>query len=128
MGDRRFQSFDRRDRRKTNEMAEALLKGSAHGTKWNFAYSGGSFEVHFASNGEFFCPSYKAHSYWTVEGDKVAIDWKKYGTYDMVMDVGAKTMSGHYRGYPDDWRKATYLGELDHAHSHADHDMDAHVH
>ena len=32
----------------------------------------------------FFCPDYQAAATWAVEGDKVSIDWKNFGEYEMV--------------------------------------------
>eukprot|EP00658_Telonema_sp_P-2_P056221 TRINITY_DN446_c0_g1_i3.p1 TRINITY_DN446_c0_g1~~TRINITY_DN446_c0_g1_i3.p1 ORF type:complete len:156 (-),score=25.74 TRINITY_DN446_c0_g1_i3:276-743(-) len=100
--------------------AEALIKGSNLGTKWLWSYEGGEFEVEFGANGEFFCHDYPRHSHWTLEGKNLTIEWEDLGTYDMVVDVCCKKMEGSYRGYPEDWRRATLAGELDHVHSHDD--------
>jgi hypothetical protein len=91
---------------------ETLLFGVGGGSEWSFAYDGGEFAVQFKADGfnHFNCPTYPAHSHYTVDGDKIYIDWQKYGEYDMVVDVAAKTMSGSTKGKPEDWRKVLPAG------------------
>ena len=76
---------------------------------WLWSYKGGSFEVHFAPNSEFVCPSYPAHSHYDVQGEEVRINWGKYGNYSMTIGSDGKTMEGYYAGYPDEWRKAVFV-------------------
>jgi len=81
--------------------------------------------VEFSKGGEFFCHEYPRHAHWKVEGDIVIIDWADLGTYEMKVDSCCGTMAGHYKGYPDDWRKGKLVGDLDHIHTHDEH---AHSH
>merc|ERR1711934_910943 len=104
-----------------------LLNGAGpYGTKWSWRYDGGEFEVEFAQGGEFFCHDYPRHCHWTVSGDQLTIDWGDLGTYVMTVDPCCKSMKGCYKDYPEDWREATLIGELDHAHKHGDHHGHSH--
>merc|ERR1719272_1212403 len=97
---------------------------SIEGTSWSWSYEGGAFEVEFRVGNIFYCPSYPAISTWTQEGNKVVVDWKNFGTYDMVLSDD-KTMAGAYRGYPDDWRKAS-LSKTHSAEERAAHAAEGH--
>ncbi len=100
---------------------------------WLWAYSGGSFEVNFATGNEFVCKTYPSHSHWAIQGNKVSVNWGKYGKYEMTVGPDGKSMEGFYVGYPEDWRRATFVRahtaeeirafqeSAAHAHSH-DHD------
>lgn len=104
---------------------------------WNWSYNGGTFEVNFAPGGEFVCKSYPAHSHWNIQGNRISINWGKYGKYEMVVAADGRSMEGCYAGYPQDWRKAEFIRQhtaeekqrfaqdAAHAHSH-DHSHDGH--
>ena len=49
------------------------------------------------------------------------VNWGKYGEYELVIDADGESMSGSAKGQPDNWRKATRIGELGHT-------AEAHVH
>ena len=102
------------------------------GTAWSFEWAKGSFEVEFRADAfnHFICPSFPAHSHWKMDGSQIAINWDKYGEYDMTLDLPTMTMTGSKRGQPDNWRRATFLRTLgaegvtsipahDHSHSHS---------
>ena len=108
---------------------------------WNWVYEGGSFEVNFAPGSEFVCRQYPAHSHWNIQGNKVSVNWGKYGKYEMTVSADGKSMEGNYVGYPDDWRKAQFIRvhtadekaqfahDAAHAHSHDhDHSTCGHAH
>jgi len=105
------------------------------GTKWNWEYEYGSFEVEFMASGVFFCEKardlsplgarprfalgdrarptleraplalarprsllrareqYPRNATWTLTENKLVIDWKDLGTYEMAVDVRARTMA-----------------------------------
>ena len=75
---------------------------------WDWSYDGGTFEVNFLADGHFVCKSYPEHSTWSRSGSTVKVEWGHYGSYDMKVSDDGKSMEGAYRGYPDDWRKATF--------------------
>merc|ERR1711865_1074285 len=103
--------------KETEAEINKLINGTGDfGTKWLWKYDGGEFEVEFGNNGEFFCHEYPRHAHWSVEGETLTIEWDDLGTYEMTVDTCCKSMKGFYKGYPEDWREATYAGELDHAH------------
>ena len=84
------------------------------GSVWNFEYEGGAFEVHFYADGHFVCPDYNdGRSSWTMtEGNKLAINWGRYGQYDLVVDAATKTFQGSTRGNTSSWRKGNYMQEI----------------
>lgn len=116
--------------------SETLLMGEGGGSVWDFAWEKGSFEVEFRCDGlnHFVCPSFPAHSHWTLEEEeggrtKVNIAWDKYGDYELVIDAESRSMAGSKKGQPENWRRATFLRPLsvatlsdapahDHAHAH----------
>ena len=84
---------------------EALLSGSA----WQLHFENGTpFRVEFHADGHFDSPSYPAHSWWKLDGDKVLVDWGKFGQYDFVIDVANKVLNGHLRGNEKSWRRLEY--------------------
>jgi len=95
---------------------EALLLGDGAGTEWDFEWSGGSFPVKFKADGfnHFQCDDFPAHAHWSVDGDKLRINWAEFGNYDMVLNAEAKSMTGcSVGGNPEtDWRKAKLLRNL----------------
>eukprot|EP00994_Dinema_validum_P004021 NODE_2047_length_779_cov_107.391781_g1636_i0.p1 GENE.NODE_2047_length_779_cov_107.391781_g1636_i0~~NODE_2047_length_779_cov_107.391781_g1636_i0.p1 ORF type:complete len:226 (-),score=51.28 NODE_2047_length_779_cov_107.391781_g1636_i0:43-720(-) len=97
---------------------EVLMHQSS---EWDWEYAGGHFPVEFMGDGHFHCHQYEAHSHWKFVGDLIEINWGKFGTYEMTLDAEAKTMSGHLKGNPSDWRKAKLLKALEHGHSHGGH-------
>jgi hypothetical protein len=56
---------------------------------YSWSYSGGNFPVELRSGGNFYCKSYQAASKWELEGNKVKIDWKKYGKYELEVVMTA---------------------------------------
>lgn len=62
--------------------AEMLLMGNGGGSVWNLQWEGGNFEVEFRVDGlnHFVCTSFPAHSHWSMDGDRIALDWGKFGT------------------------------------------------
>ena len=110
----------RKENRKNN------VRGISPGV-WNWKWSGGEFEVNFVEGGEFVCKSYPAHAHWFDKGPgKIHVDWVKHGRYDMEFGTGTgtggagetdininniKDMKGHYTGYPEEWRTATFVRE-----------------
>ena len=110
---------------------ESLLFGVGGGTEWKFEYEGGSFGVQFKADGynHFNCPSYPSHSHYSLDshgtGNTIEIDWGKYGTYVLAIDPDTKTATGSTKGNPQDWRRMSWVrdlqpkagpGEHDHAH------------
>jgi len=88
---------------------EVVLGGDGAGTEWELEWSGGHFPVQFKVDGynHFKCDDFPAHAHWSLDGDKLRINWGEYGSYDLVVDAEAKTMDGcAVGGDPKtDWRK-----------------------
>lgn len=63
---------------------EKRILGDGYGTAWDFQYEKGHFEIEFRCDGfnHFHCPSFPAHSHWTMneEDGLIVIDWGQYGT------------------------------------------------
>ena len=110
---------------------------------WNWSYEGGSFEVWFASGGEFVCKEYPEHSSWeSPGGDALTVAWGQFGNYTMKVSADGRSMTGSYTGHPDDWRKGVWVrentaGELaevaagshhGHSHSHSHSESCSHHH
>merc|ERR1712167_414326 len=58
-------------------------------SRWEFEYSGGSFEVEFRADAfnHFVCEKYPAHSHWRIDNPESAtpvvyINWGKFGEYE----------------------------------------------
>ena len=116
------------------DFSEMELKFLNGGSVWNFEYDQGSFEVthqirifqllssltrsnaqvEFHSDGanHFVCKQYPAHSHWTMDGNRIIINWGSYGDYELTMDATGSSMAGHKKGQPDNWRRATFLRSL----------------
>merc|ERR1711957_145900 len=88
---------------------DLTIIGDGAGSEWDFEWSGGSFPVSFKADGynHFKCEDFPAHAHWSLNGDKLRINWAEYGTYDMVVDAASRTMSGCAVGGDPatDWRK-----------------------
>lgn len=88
---------------------------------YELAWSGGSFEVSLRPGGHFFCPKFQSQARWelVLTAEKswiVRIDWKKFGQYELQLDVSAKKMAGKCvsSANPDeDWRTASFKRPLD---------------
>ena len=115
----------------------------------------GQFEIEFRVDGlnHFVCPTYPAHSHWSYDEttNTVDINWGKYGMtvyciillflacycihisfigeYVLVCDPASRSMTGHGKGDPGKWRKASFIRSLptssitdvpshDHSHVH----------
>jgi len=93
---------------------ENLIRGAGqHGTKWMWSWRGGEFEIEFNRDGSFYCNDYPRDATWQFDGWHIIIDWADLGTYEMKVDVAGGTMSGCYKGHPDDWRYAKCIGDQD---------------
>lgn len=98
-----------------NELSptESLLLGDGAGTKWDFAWKGGTFEIQFKGDGfnHFKCEDFPAHAHWSLEGNELKIFWAEFGNYKMDIDLENKTMSGGEIGGDETkdtwWRKAS---------------------
>lgn len=96
--------------------AEPVRVSMAEVVGWyDFQWAKGSFPVCFRPGGNFFCPKFQASSKWTLDGNKIHVNWDKYGRYELVFDPETKTFDGH--GIPKtnsehNWRKGTFLREL----------------
>jgi hypothetical protein len=109
---------------------ELIVQGEyGAGSAWNFEYEGGSFEIQFLfdSYNHFVCPSYPAHSHWSMsEGRVIDIDWGKFGKYQLQVDSATASMTGSKLGQPSNWRKASLIRSINpvdleasaHAHAH----------
>ena len=107
-----------------------LLSPTGGGTEWSFEYKMGRFAVQFRGDGfnHFVCHEYPAHAHWSLGGanrDEITINWAQYGTY--VLRVDGAAAAGSAKGNPAEWRKMTYIRDLDageasevcgHDHSH----------
>jgi hypothetical protein len=80
---------------------------------WSWKYEHGEFEVSFVEGGEFICVQYSAPASWKgccgSCSEKITIEWGQYGNYTMQLADDGASMQGFYTGYPDDWRKASFL-------------------
>ena len=79
---------------------------------YKFQWSGGEFAVCFRPGGKFYCAAYQALATWTAEGNRISIDFKEYGEYEMTYDPVTRTMEGCTAGLPRDWRKAVFVKSL----------------
>jgi len=82
---------------------------------YDFQWAKGSFPVCFRPGGNFFSPKFQASSKWSLNGDKVHVNWDRFGRYDLVFDPATKSMDGH--GIPKtdsetNWRKAVFTRDL----------------
>lgn len=95
---------------------EALLLGDGAGSEWDFEWSGGSFPVKFKADGynHFQCDDHPAHAHWSLDGDKLKINWAQYGNFELDVDPSEKTMNGGAVGasIETDWRKAKFVRNL----------------
>jgi len=95
---------------------ELALIGDGAGSEWDFEWSGGKFPIKFKADGynHFNCDDFPAHAHWSIEGNKLRINWAEYGNYDLVVDGEAKTMVGALvDGDPEkDWRKGVHVRNL----------------
>ena len=75
---------------------------------YNFAWSGGTFEVQLRARNIFWCPQFPAAATWafSAETQTLEIDWGKYGQY--VLKVQGSELVGGVRGNESDWRKASF--------------------
>ena len=100
--------------------AESLIDASG----WMLSYEGGApFRVEFHSDGHFHAPDYPGHFVWMLDGTNLTVNWGKFGTYDMKVDIEARTIAGSMRGNESSWRKLEYVEPLPatqsaHSHSH----------
>jgi hypothetical protein len=78
---------------------------------YNWSYAGGVFSVSFRPNGIFHCASFPAAATWQVEGAKLMVDWKKYGTYEFALN-GGSLIEGSATNAPANWRKLEYLRDF----------------
>mmetsp|Transcript_129272 Transcript_129272/g.306751 ORF Transcript_129272/g.306751 Transcript_129272/m.306751 type:complete len:204 (+) Transcript_129272:38-649(+) len=95
---------------------EVLLLGDGAGSEWDFEWSGGKFPVKFKGDGynHFQCDDFPAHAHWSLDGDKLKINWAEFGNYEMTVDASKSAMDGgQVGGDPSkDWRKASWLRKL----------------
>merc|ERR1712107_609023 len=93
---------------------EELLSASA----WMLHHEGGSpFRIEFRADGHFHCDAYPGHFSYkllqgAISGNKVMVEWGKYGSYDFQLDAATKTMTGHLRGDEKNWRRCEYVGPI----------------
>jgi len=96
--------------------AELALIGDGAGTEWDFIWSGGNFPVQFKADGynHFKCADFPAHAHWSLDGDKLLINWGEFGNYELTVDGVAKTMEGVAVGGDPatDWRKGKHLRNM----------------
>jgi len=96
---------------------ELALLGEGAGTEWQLEWMEGKFAVQFKADGynHFSCQKHPAHSHWKLndDGTTVRISWGEFGEYELAVDPEKKTMEGGaVKGGPNDWRKATFLRDL----------------
>jgi hypothetical protein len=124
-----------RKARFVRKFSETELKLLSGGSAWNFEYDQGSFEanslsfafstllpsltrinlqVEFHADGanHFVCKQYPAHSHWSMDGDRIIVNWGSYGDYELTIDATGCNMAGCKKGQPDNWRRATFLRSL----------------
>ena len=53
---------------------------------YNWSYSGGGFVVELRPYGSFYCKSYPASASWSLVGNVITVDWKKYGKYELEVN------------------------------------------
>jgi len=95
---------------------ESALLGDGAGSEWDFEWSGGKFPVSFKADAynHFVCEEHPAHAHWAWDQQKelLTINWDKYGTYEMKINLTEKTMEGSAKGQPEEWRKAQHSRNL----------------
>lgn len=80
---------------------------------YRWTYKNGTFNVAFRPNGTFYCSRYPDNALWTLTGEKLIIDWNKFGTYEFLLPAeGVTTLDGHLSGKEDNWRKMEFLREF----------------
>lgn len=109
---------------------QALMGEHGFGTEWNFEWEKGAFPVlfYFDAHNHFVCPQFPSHSHWSMEENRLLINWEKYGNYEMLVDAASMKMEGCKQGQPTNWRRASFIRSLtaadgappahDHSHHH----------
>jgi hypothetical protein len=71
--------------------------------------------VQFKADGynHFHCPTYPAHSHYSLDGNNLSLDWGQYGSYELVVDPGTGTMQGCEKFKPAEWRRCSYIRPLE---------------
>jgi hypothetical protein len=93
-----------------------LIGSNGTGSQWLFKHPMGEFTVAFLADGRncFVCNDFPADSHWAIGGadrNQLTIDWKEYGTYELIMDGSGKA-SGCCKGVPAEWRRMVHLSDF----------------
>lgn len=95
---------------------ELAIIGDGAGSEWDFAWSGGSFPVQFKSDGynHFKCEDFPAHAHWSLDDDKLFINWAEYGKFELKVNAEDGTMEGGTLGgnWETEWRKGKKIRNL----------------
>jgi len=82
---------------------------------YTWEHPGGKFEVCLRANFVFYCQAFPAQGSWNfVEGNKLIINWKNYGNYELTLGANSG-FEGSVVGIPAKWRKMTFLRPLSNA-------------
>jgi len=75
---------------------------------YDFAHPGGVFDVHLRPGGRFFAPQFQARASWNLEGQRLLVDFAKFGRYEFTRVgelEGSADFEGSAVGDPSNWRK-----------------------
>ena len=77
--------------------------------KWE--YASGAFDVALRPNAVFHCPQYSSSSTWSLDNNKLSINWKNYGSYELIKskDESSIVFDGSVKDQPTKWRKMTFI-------------------
>ena len=74
---------------------------------YSWKHPSGEFNVHLRNNGVFYCKDYPAAAKWMENDSKLQIDWKNYGSYEL-MKTSEIELEGSVVGQPSKWRKMSF--------------------
>lgn len=74
---------------------------SPHQRGWyDFSWAEGSFPVCFRPGGAFYCPKFPQGATWNLDGSVVKIDWKRFGTLELLPYILIFSSSIFCGGFP----------------------------
>lgn len=78
---------------------------------YTWEHPGGKFEVCLRPNFVFYCQSFPAAAVWSFQDNKLTVDWKNYGKYELILN-DSDVLEGSVVGISTKWRKMSFLRPL----------------
>jgi hypothetical protein len=79
---------------------------------YEWSYAGGKFDVVLRPHGVFYCSKYPAQATWTMEDNKMLIEWGKFGSYEFPFLGNLDVVDGYGTDNKTNWRKLTYARDF----------------